>query len=69
MRIVTSLDFFFLTSAGIDLISGVSCKTPYKWVDKTNQEWNFNFKKDAETFRVTKIFHCNYYVVVTNDCY
>ncbi|CDP12786.1 unnamed protein product [Coffea canephora] len=28
---------------GIDLISGVSCKTPYEWVDRTGSEWDFNF--------------------------
>ncbi|KAM7276709.1 hypothetical protein ACFE04_018575 [Oxalis oulophora] len=27
---------------GVDLISGVSCKTPYEWVDKTKQDWEFN---------------------------
>lgn len=27
---------------GVDLISGVSCSTPYEWVDKTNSEWDFN---------------------------
>ncbi|KAF3440530.1 hypothetical protein FNV43_RR18814 [Rhamnella rubrinervis] len=37
---------------GIDLISGVSCKTPYEWVDKTNPEWNFNSRKGVETFHV-----------------
>lgn len=27
---------------GIDLISGVSCKTPYEWADRTGSEWDFN---------------------------
>lgn len=31
------------TFAGIDLISGVSCKTPYEWVDRTGSGWDFNF--------------------------
>ncbi|XP_071723932.1 carbamoyl phosphate synthase small chain, chloroplastic-like [Rutidosis leptorrhynchoides] len=26
---------------GVDLISGVSCKTPYEWVAKTNSDWEF----------------------------
>ncbi|KAF9593338.1 hypothetical protein IFM89_021742 [Coptis chinensis] len=26
---------------GVDLISGVSCAAPYKWVDKTGSEWEF----------------------------
>ena len=37
---------------GIDLISGVSCKTPHEWVDKTKQEWEFNSKVPQETFHV-----------------
>ncbi|KAL1290143.1 hypothetical protein HN51_058534 [Arachis hypogaea] len=37
---------------GIDLISGVSCKTPHEWVDKTEQEWEFNSKVPQETFHV-----------------
>ncbi|XP_024023036.1 carbamoyl-phosphate synthase small chain, chloroplastic [Morus notabilis] len=36
---------------GIDLISGVSCKAPYEWVDKTNSEWDFN-STGGETFRI-----------------
>ncbi|MED6158775.1 hypothetical protein PIB30_035885 [Stylosanthes scabra] len=37
---------------GVDLISGVSCKTPHEWVDKTKQEWEFNSKASQETFHV-----------------
>ncbi|CAI9109045.1 OLC1v1008783C1 [Oldenlandia corymbosa var. corymbosa] len=38
---------------GIDLISGVSCTSPYEWVDKTGSEWDFNFNgRDKETFHV-----------------
>ncbi|KAK6926155.1 Carbamoyl-phosphate synthase small subunit, N-terminal domain [Dillenia turbinata] len=38
---------------GIDLISGVSCTTPYEWVDKTDSEWDFNSnERYAENFRV-----------------
>ncbi|MED6207817.1 hypothetical protein PIB30_039193 [Stylosanthes scabra] len=37
---------------GVDLISGVSCKTPHEWVDKTKQEWEFNSKVSQETFHV-----------------
>ncbi|XP_075500327.1 carbamoyl phosphate synthase small chain, chloroplastic-like [Primulina tabacum] len=36
---------------GMDLISGVSCKEPYEWVDKTDLEWDFN-QKNQETFQV-----------------
>lgn len=43
--------------AGVDLISGVSCKSPYEWVDQTAQEWNFNSNgSPRETFRVS-IYH------------
>ncbi|KAL8152105.1 hypothetical protein V2J09_021913 [Rumex salicifolius] len=27
---------------GVDLISGVSCQSPFQWVDKTGDEWDFN---------------------------
>ncbi|KAL6204056.1 hypothetical protein ACLB2K_021326 [Fragaria x ananassa] len=38
---------------GVDLISGVSCKTPYEWVDKTDSEWEFKSNRnDGEAFRV-----------------
>ncbi|KAM7513758.1 hypothetical protein LguiA_003341 [Lonicera macranthoides] len=38
---------------GVDLISGVSCKSPYEWVDKTGTEWDFNSSgRDGETFHV-----------------
>ncbi|CAK9143765.1 unnamed protein product [Ilex paraguariensis] len=38
---------------GVDLISGVSCTAPYKWVNKTGSEWEFNFDgRDTETFHV-----------------
>ena len=39
--------------SGIDLISGVSCKSPHEWVDKTKQEWDFNSKGRGETFHVS----------------
>ncbi|XP_062102068.1 carbamoyl-phosphate synthase small chain, chloroplastic [Humulus lupulus] len=37
---------------GVDLISGVSCKAPYEWVDEINSEWAFNSSRDGEAFRV-----------------
>ncbi|CAI9112808.1 OLC1v1013301C1 [Oldenlandia corymbosa var. corymbosa] len=38
---------------GIDLISGVSCTSPYEWVDRTGSEWDFNFSgRNKETFHV-----------------
>ncbi|KAM0998793.1 hypothetical protein FF1_005574 [Malus domestica] len=38
---------------GVDLISGVSCKAPHEWVDKTHSEWAFNSsKRDADAFHV-----------------
>lgn len=38
---------------GIDLISGVSCKTPYEWVDQTAHEWDFSSNgSPRETFHV-----------------
>ncbi|KZV17306.1 carbamoyl-phosphate synthase small chain, chloroplastic-like [Dorcoceras hygrometricum] len=36
---------------GVDLISGVSCKEPYEWIDKTDPAWDFN-TRNQETFRV-----------------
>ncbi|KAL5553347.1 hypothetical protein UlMin_040748 [Ulmus minor] len=37
---------------GIDLISGVSCKEPYEWIDKTKPDWDFNSDRDGKTFSV-----------------
>ncbi|KAL0731416.1 hypothetical protein Bca4012_027510 [Brassica carinata] len=38
---------------GIDLISDVSCKSPYEWVDKTDPEWDFNAaSRDGNSYRV-----------------
>ncbi|KAF6153742.1 hypothetical protein GIB67_000975 [Kingdonia uniflora] len=37
---------------GVDLISGVSCKVPYKWVDRTESEWEFNVEDDGNRFHV-----------------
>uniref|UniRef100_A0A7N0TSV7 Carbamoyl phosphate synthase small chain, chloroplastic n=1 Tax=Kalanchoe fedtschenkoi TaxID=63787 RepID=A0A7N0TSV7_KALFE len=38
---------------GVDLISGVSCTSPYEWVDKTDPEWDFNTnKRDGKIFNV-----------------
>ncbi|CAL0330017.1 unnamed protein product [Lupinus luteus] len=37
---------------GIDLISGVSCKSPHEWVDKTKQDWEFNSKGPGEIFHI-----------------
>ncbi|KAI7748586.1 hypothetical protein M8C21_012948, partial [Ambrosia artemisiifolia] len=38
---------------GVDLISSVSCKEPYEWVEKTGLEWDFNSnRRYGETFHV-----------------
>ncbi|XP_061363484.1 carbamoyl-phosphate synthase small chain, chloroplastic-like [Gastrolobium bilobum] len=38
---------------GVDLISGVSCKSPHEWVDETKEEWDFTSNKGpGETFHV-----------------
>lgn len=38
---------------GVDLISGVSCKSPYEWVDRTDLEWEFKSGGySSETFHV-----------------
>ncbi|CAO2824358.1 unnamed protein product [Amaranthus hypochondriacus] len=38
---------------GVDLISGVSCQAPYEWVNKTDDEWEFNTdRRPGESFRV-----------------
>ncbi|PHT52113.1 Carbamoyl-phosphate synthase small chain, chloroplastic [Capsicum baccatum] len=38
---------------GVDLISGVSCKSPYEWVDRTGSDWEFNNNgRSKETFNV-----------------
>lgn len=44
----------WLNCVGIDLISDVSCKSPYEWVDKTNPEWDFNANsRDGKSYRVS----------------
>ncbi|GAB2226138.1 hypothetical protein Droror1_Dr00021931, partial [Drosera rotundifolia] len=36
---------------GVDLISGVTCESPYEWVDKTGDDWDFNSDgKHGETY-------------------
>ncbi|XP_074571904.1 carbamoyl phosphate synthase small chain, chloroplastic isoform X1 [Curcuma longa] len=38
---------------GVDLISGVSCETPYEWLKKTNSQWEFNKDQNlAKSFHV-----------------
>ncbi|KAM3751700.1 hypothetical protein ACB098_04G129800 [Castanea mollissima] len=38
---------------GVDLISGVSCKTPYEWTDNTKSQWDFNTNgRDGNTFHI-----------------
>ncbi|KAK9129268.1 hypothetical protein Sjap_009755 [Stephania japonica] len=38
---------------GVDLISGVSCKAPYEWVDTTDSEWEFKKnERDRKRFHV-----------------
>lgn len=42
--------------AGVDLISGVTCKAPYEWVDKTDKEWDFNSsQREKEILHVSLI--------------
>lgn len=40
-------------SAGVDLISDVSCDAPYEWLDKTDSEWDFKKKQSSESFHVS----------------
>ncbi|XP_019199814.1 PREDICTED: carbamoyl-phosphate synthase small chain, chloroplastic-like [Ipomoea nil] len=38
---------------GVDLISGVSCKAPYEWIDSTKSAWEFNSNgRSQESFNV-----------------
>ncbi|KAJ8442707.1 hypothetical protein Cgig2_001800 [Carnegiea gigantea] len=38
---------------GVDLISGVTCQSPYDWVEKTGNEWEFNTNgRQGESFNV-----------------
>ncbi|XP_074281497.1 carbamoyl phosphate synthase small chain, chloroplastic [Silene latifolia] len=38
---------------GVDLISGVTCQAPYQWVDKTDDNWEFNIDgRHGESFNV-----------------
>ncbi|KAH9624721.1 hypothetical protein KSS87_015620 [Heliosperma pusillum] len=38
---------------GVDLISGVTCQAPYQWVDKTEDNWEFNVDgRHGESFNV-----------------
>ncbi|KAK4727681.1 hypothetical protein R3W88_032598 [Solanum pinnatisectum] len=40
-------------SKSVDLISGVSCKSPYEWIDRTASDWEFNDNgRNKETFNV-----------------
>ncbi|KAK2973480.1 hypothetical protein RJ640_009978, partial [Escallonia rubra] len=41
-----------LKIAGVDLISGVSCKAPYEWSYRTGSEWDFNTEGRGYTFQV-----------------
>ncbi|KAL9291816.1 putative carbamoyl-phosphate synthase (glutamine-hydrolyzing) [Arabidopsis thaliana] len=44
----------WLNILGLDLISDVSCKSPYEWVEKTNPEWEFKTtsSRHRESYRV-----------------
>ena len=43
-----------LRCVGVDLISGVSCKSPYQWIDRTGSDWEFNDNgRNKETFNVS----------------
>ncbi|KAL9271772.1 Carbamoyl phosphate synthase small chain, chloroplastic-like protein [Drosera capensis] len=38
---------------GVDLISGVTCESPYEWMDKTGDDWDFNSDgRHGETYHV-----------------
>lgn len=38
---------------GVDLISGVTCQSPYEWAEKTGNEWEFNTNgRQGESFNV-----------------
>ncbi|KAH9717813.1 Carbamoyl-phosphate synthase small chain [Citrus sinensis] len=38
---------------GIDLISDVSCKEPFEWVESTKPDWDFNnHERNSKTYRV-----------------
>lgn len=40
--------------AGIDLISGVSCKSPHEWIDRTKEEWEFSSsQRSGDAFHVS----------------
>ncbi|KAG7625666.1 Carbamoyl-phosphate synthase small subunit N-terminal domain [Arabidopsis thaliana x Arabidopsis arenosa] len=43
---------------GLDLISDVSCKSPYEWVEKTNPEWEFKTtsSRHRESYRLLTLF-------------
>lgn len=50
---------------GVDLISGVSCKSPHEWADKTKQQWEFSSGKvPGETFHVRNA----QYAISTHFC-
>ncbi|XP_074285871.1 carbamoyl phosphate synthase small chain, chloroplastic-like [Silene latifolia] len=38
---------------GVDLISGVTCQAPYQWVDKTDDNWEFNIDVDMENLSMS----------------
>ncbi|CAH2066394.1 unnamed protein product [Thlaspi arvense] len=42
---------------GLDLISDVSCKSPYEWLDKSDPEWDFNTNsRDGKPYKVSIYF-------------
>jgi hypothetical protein len=54
MFLKLELHVFSFLFSGIDLISGVSCKSPFEWVDRTKEEWEFSSSEGPrDTFHVS----------------
>jgi len=56
----------WLNILGLDLISDVSCKSPYEWVEKTNPEWEFKTtsSRHRESYRVSCTFSSLIYILI-----
>lgn len=55
---------YFWNGTGKDLITDVSCSTPYEWKDKTDGEWEFSLtipKAGSDLFHVSVLVFPNFH--------
>ena len=71
LRLITLVGLygFCFAFAGIDLISGVSCKSPHEWIDRTREEWEFSSSEGPrDTFHVSLFYKYSRLLVLTPFC-